>query len=108
MGDEGSGLLPPPFAMVALQVRQLVRDLLVTLRGQHRSVDEIEQLARDIVEYGRMIREDFPEGGDPSVSTRDIAYRFREKPKDVGRALLLLTSRGQARPAAVKNYWHLK
>jgi hypothetical protein len=47
--------------MVVPRVRQLVPDLLITLGGQHRSAEEIEQIARDIVEYGRMIRREFPE-----------------------------------------------
>jgi hypothetical protein len=93
--------------MVVPRVRQLVHDLLVTLRGQYRSAEEIEQIARDIVEYGRMIRQEFPEEK-AIVNTHEMAYRFREKPRDVARALLVLEPRGQAIRTSLKHYWLLK
>jgi hypothetical protein len=64
-----------------------------------------EQLAWEIVEYGRM---NVSSSGEILVEVPDVAFRLRESPRDVRQALCLLQGKGIAQRIDSKDCWKLR
>ena len=63
-----------------------------------------EQLAHEIIEYGRM-KAAGP--GDILIEVPDLAFRLRESPRDVRQSLRLLEKKGIAKETRSKDHWEL-
>jgi hypothetical protein len=67
---------------------------------------EIEQLAESILEHGRMTQNLYP-SQKVVVDVKELAYRFREKPRTITKALLLLENQDRARHTDLHGLWQL-
>jgi hypothetical protein len=90
-----------------VSVKDLIRKLLAIGQRRKPGGEYIERLAHDIFEYGQLIRHELPEQENVVVSTREIAYRFRERPQGVIKAMLLLKARGHAKDTPRKGDWFI-
>jgi hypothetical protein len=88
-------------------VRALIRKLLAIGPLSKPATQHVEQLAHAILDYGLLIRHEFPEKENVVINTREIAYRFRERPQDVTKAMLFLEAKGQAKHAQGKGEWFI-
>ena len=70
---------------------------------QEQRRERLEQLAQEIVEYGRMVST-----GRVIVWLPDVAYRLRESPHDLLEALHLLSTKGIAARTNLKDYWVIR
>jgi hypothetical protein len=64
-----------------------------------------DQLAWEIVEYGRM---NVISSGEILIEVPDVAFRLRESPRDVRHALGLLQGKGIAQRIDSKDCWKLR
>jgi phage-related minor tail protein len=88
--------------------------LLDTVRSKFRKTEtsekedsqEIEQLAEQIMEYGRMIHNESPHQR-LFVNVTEVARRFREDRQRVIKALVLLRTQGRADRTARREDWKL-
>lgn len=98
-------------------VQRLIAFLKRALHIERRlTVDELVQLSKEIVGYGRMGGSEYLLPG-PATQARtvgvdvdDLAFRFRETTRSVTAALVLLEKEGQARHTWFDGHWilHLK
>jgi hypothetical protein len=89
-------------------VKHRIYGLFVVFRKQDTATeDRIKEIAQAIWEYGGLIRRECPQCPKVIVNSREIAFRFREKAKDVSRALVLLQRSGRASPERADD-WHLR
>jgi hypothetical protein len=83
---------------------QMIDQLLSGVFRRKQPKAGTEQLASEIVEYGRM---NSPRPGLIIVEVPEVAYRLRESPRNVRRSLRLLQSRGIAKKIVAKDHWKL-
>ena len=87
-----------------------------SLRRERRTAGErsqLQELSEAIVEYGRMMQAhlgystgyDMP---DVVVEVPEMARRFRETPKTIKEALVLLEETGRAQPIHLSDCWRLQ
>jgi hypothetical protein len=71
--------------------------------------NQLLQLAKAILDYGRMIQA-YRESSVPYVIVEipELALRFRETPRTIKDALLLLEEKGLADPVELPGCWKLK
>ena len=95
---------------------ELFDHLKSNLRRERRTAGErsqLQELAEAIVEYGRMMQAhlgystgyDMP---DVVVEVPEMARRFRETPKTIKEALVLLEETGRAQPIHLSDCWRLQ
>jgi len=95
------------------QLQRLLSRLMLALRMKRRftlsECYQLLQLAEAIIEHGRMIQ---AYHGHPApeavVEIPELARRFRETPKTIKNALLLLREMGRAEPVPSHGYWKLR
>jgi hypothetical protein len=101
------------------RLRQLFEDLKGRLRWERGTAGDsrhLQELSESIVEYGRMIQSHLGYGGygigDGTaavvVEVPEMAHRFRETPKTIKRALVLLQVMGLAEPIHLRGCWRLQ
>jgi hypothetical protein len=86
------------------RLKLLREELLDTLLSRRLPKKKAEELALEILEYGRM---NAPSPGEFIVEVPDIAHRLRERPRNVRQSLHLLETKGIAHKTASKDYWKL-
>jgi len=91
---------------------QVFTSLAAMLRGDKSDAKiaedrQIRQLAGAIPEYGRMGSQ-FHSHQPVGVEVEELAFRFRETPRDVVTALLLLENEGRASRTRLAGYWSLR
>jgi hypothetical protein len=69
--------------------------------------DEIEELARSVMDYGRM-RRDVLSQELIVVEVDDLAFRLRKTPRTITKALFLLEGRGRAKRTELEGLWELR
>lgn len=84
------------------RIRKLRAELRALFRDQPK--EQLEQLASEIVEYGRM---NAMGPGIVVIEVLDVAYRLRESPRHVRQSLRLLEMKGIAKKTNFKDYWRL-
>jgi hypothetical protein len=77
-----------------------------TETGEKDDSQEIEQLAEQIIEYGRMIHYECPQQR-VFINVTEVARRFREDRQRVIKALVLLQRQGRAEHTARREVWKL-
>jgi len=94
------------------RLQELFDHLKHSLRRERRTAAEyaqLQELSEAIVEYGRMIREHLGSGTpDVVVEVPEMARRFRETPKTIKEALVLLEGTGRAQPVRLSDCWRLQ
>lgn len=101
------------------RLQQLFEDLRRRLRwGRGTAGDSrhLQELSESIVEYGRMIQAHLGYSGygigygaaAVVVEVPEMAHRFRETPKTIKEALILLQQRGRAQPIHLRGCWRLQ
>jgi hypothetical protein len=82
------------------------------LRRERRTAGErsqLQELAEAIVEYGRMMQAHLGYSTpDVVVEVPETARRFRETPKTIKEALVLLEETGRAQPIHLSDCWRLQ
>ena len=68
---------------------------------------KIEELARAVLDYGRLIIQLYPQE-DVLVDEMELAFRFRETRPNITRALYRLERQGQAEPLDFDGQWRLQ
>jgi hypothetical protein len=94
-------------------IRQMMGHLKRALRMEHRlTVEEfyqLLQLSEAIIDYGRMIQTDCGYSVPyVIVEVPELAHRFRETPRTIKDALLLLSDMGRAESAHLYGCWKLQ
>ena len=70
---------------------------------------QLIQLAEAIVDYGGMLQTHYGSCvPDPVIEVSELAYRFREAPKAINDALVLLKFEGRAEPVHPSGCWRLQ
>ena len=91
---------------------ELFDHLKRSLRRERRTAGErsqLQELSEAIVEYGRMIQAHLGYGmQDVVVEVPEMARRFRETPKTIKAALVLLEGTGRAQPIHLSDCWRLQ
>jgi hypothetical protein len=101
------------------RLQQVLDHLQRTLRWERGTAGDsrhLQELSESIVEYGRMIQAHLGYAGygigdgTPAVVVEvpEMAHRFREAPKTIKRALVLLQVRGLAEPIHLRGCWRLQ
>jgi len=85
-----------------VRLQNFIAERLETLRRP--SPEETEQLAWEIVEYGRM---NTPVPGIILIEVSEAAYRLREPPRRIRRSLWLLEMKGIAHETDFEDVWRL-
>ncbi len=95
------------------RIREVIGDLVASFpwrasEASNKERDqEIKQLAEAIMEHGRMTQKLY-RNQRVGVDVKELAYRFREKPQTITRALVLLKHQGRARPTDLDGLWKLQ
>jgi hypothetical protein len=84
---------------------KITADLLAGVTRRRQPKARAEQLASEIVEYGRM---NVTGSGEILIEVYDVAFRLRESPRDVRQALCLLQVKGIALRTSSKDCWKLR
>jgi hypothetical protein len=93
------------FGRVILQVkRALGKDHRLTAD----EFNQLLQLSEEIIDYGRMIRAYRGYSVNVTLEITELANRFRESPRTIKDALLLLQDTGDAEPANLDGCWKLR
>jgi len=81
----------------------------IHVRDSRRSYQnrEIEELAHSVMDYGRMSLAVYSRQV-AIVEVDDLAFRFRETPQTITKALCLLERQGQAQRTKVHGLWKLQ
>jgi hypothetical protein len=95
---------------------ELFDHLKSSLRRERRTAAErsqLQELSEAIVEYGRMMQAHLGSGmgystPDVVVEVPEMARRFRETPKTIKEALVLLEETGRAQPIHLSDCWRLR
>ena len=87
------------------RIGEITADLLARVIHRPQRKAWREQLAREIIEYGRM---NAIGPGDILIEVPEVAFRLRESPRDVRQALHLLELSGIAKRTSSKDYWKLQ
>ncbi len=97
------------YTRVLLEMFSNVKSLLVgaDTASKVASQQTINDLAQEIMEYGRMLQDDYP-GHKISVNIAEVGRRFREERSTVVRALVLLRKQGKAEPGRRSDTWRLR
>ena len=94
------------------RLQELFDHLKGSLRRERRTAAErsqLQELSEAIVEYGRMIQAHLGYGmQDVVVEVPEMARRFRETPKTIKEALVLLEGTGRAQPIHLSDCWRLQ
>lgn len=94
------------------RLQELFDHLRSSLRRERRTAGErsqLQELSEAIVEYGRMIQAHLGYGmPDVVVEVPEMARRFREPPKTIKEALVLLEETGRAQPIHLSDCWRLQ
>ncbi len=91
---------------------ELFDHLKSSLRRQQRTAGErsqLQELSEAIVEYARMMQAHLGYSTpDVVVEVPEMARRFRETPKTIKEALVLLEETGRAQPIHLSDCWRLQ
>ena len=94
------------------RLQELFDHLKGSLRRERRTAGErsqLQELSEAIVEYGRMIQAHLGYSTqDVVVEVPEMARRFRETPKTIKEALVLLEGTGRAQPIHLSDCWRLQ
>ena len=85
------------------RLRNIIAELLEGFFGNS-STQETEELADEIVEYGRM---NAPAPGIILIDVPEVACRLRESPRRIRRSLRLLETKGIAHETRSHDLWKL-
>ena len=91
------------------RLRKVIGDLVSSFpeRASEARDREIEQLAETIMEHGQMTQK-LHRNQRVAVEVKELAFRLREKPKTITRALVLLRNQGRARRTDLDGLWELQ
>jgi hypothetical protein len=94
------------------RLQELFDHLKSSLRRERRTAGErsqLQELSEAIVEYGRMMQAHLGYSTpDVVVEVPEMARRFRETPKTIKEALVLLEETGRAQPIHLSDCWRLQ
>jgi hypothetical protein len=94
------------------RLQELFDHLKHSLRRERRTAAErsqLQELAEAIVEYGRMMQAHLGYSTpDVVVEVPEMARRFRETPRTIKEALVLLEGTGRAKPIHLSDCWRLQ
>ena len=94
------------------RLQELFDHLKRRLRRERKTAGErsqLRELSEAIVEYGRMIQAHLGYSTpDVVVEVPEMARRFRETPKTIKEALVLLEGTGRAQPIHLSDCWRLQ
>jgi hypothetical protein len=93
-------------------IREVIGDLVASFptRASEATKErnqEIEQLAESIMEHGQLTQKLYLSQG-VAVEVKELAFRFREKPQTIIRALVRLRNQGCAGPTDLDGLWELQ
>src|SRR4029077_4495668 len=97
-------------AIVGGKLREFLTNLaaiLAPLSVTRATKEQIHQLARAIIDHGRMVSE-FYSQQTVGVEERELAFRFRETTHNIVSALILLEKDGRASRTRFAVYWTLR
>jgi hypothetical protein len=95
------------------RIREVIGDLVASFprRASEASKKErdqqIEQLAETIIDHGQMAKK-LLRKQTVAVEVKELAFRLREKPKTITKALVLLRNQGRARRTDLDGLWELQ
>ena len=95
----------PPGVEILGSLERITAELLARVIRRPQLKARAEQIAWDIVEYGRM---NAVGPGEILIVVSDVAFRLRESPRDVRQALCLLQMKGIAQRTSSKDHWKLR
>ena len=97
-------------AIVPGKLREFLTNLaaiLAPLSVTRATKEQIHQLARAIIDHGRMVSQ-FYSQQTVGVEERELAFRFRETTHNIVSALVLLEKEGRASRTRLAGYWTLR
>jgi len=106
MKAEGHGNGP----IVPRKLREFLTNvaaILAPLSVTRATKEQIHQLARAIIDHGRMVSQ-FYSQQTVGVEERELAFRFRETTHNIVSALVLLEKEGRASRTRLAGYWTLR
>jgi len=95
------------------RIREVIGDLVASFPRRAAGASskerdqEIEQLAETIMEHGQMTQK-LHRNQRVAVEVKELAFRFRETPKTITKALVLLRNQGRARRTDLDGLWELQ
>src|ERR1019366_6424987 len=96
----------PPGVEILGSLERITAELLARVIRRPQPKERAEQLAGEIVEYGRT--NVTGPGEMILVVVSDVAFRLRESPRDVRHALCLLQMKRIAQRTSSKDHWKLR